>query len=48
MDDNYLSFYDEALSGNIIVEKYLPFKIYIVRMIRYYNNNSYIFILVLF
>ena len=42
MDDNYLSFYDEALSGNIIVEKYLPFKIYIVRMIRYYNNNSYI------
>ena len=42
MDDNYLSFYDEALSGNIIVEKYLPFKKYIVRMIRYYNNNSYI------
>ena len=42
MDDNYSTFYDEALNGIIIEEKYLPYKEYIVKMIRYYNNNSYI------
>ena len=40
MDDNYSTFYDEALRGNIIEEKYLPYKEYIVTMIRYYNKDS--------
>lgn len=40
MEENYINFFNESLKGNIIEEKYLPYRDYIMRLIENYSNTA--------